>query len=632
MPFDFTRLRRSYVVYAHDILMAGASFVLALYLRLGAEAVGVSSRELVVEGTILFTITCAAVFWFMGLYKGVWRYASTNDLVSIARSATLAVLIFLGAMFIWARLEDLPRSVPLIAWFVLIMLLGGPRFIYRMFKDRGLDFAGVPEGHRLVPVLLVGSDGAALFIRSLAHSGGDVYRVVGIVSDQERRIGQQIHGVDVLGTIDDIPAAVQRLAARGDRPERMILTREMDGARVRRLLDVASETGMTLGRMPKLTDFKEGATDRVEVRPVAIEDLLGRPQTALDRFAMRALIEGRRVMITGAGGSIGGELVRQISDFGPAAVALVDYSEFNLYTIERELGERHPDCKRIAVMADVRDARRVREVVADFKPELLFHAAAFKHVPLVEANPLEGLCTNVMGTVHVADACRENGVQVMVMISTDKAVNPTSVMGASKRIAERYCQSLDARPEVGTRYVTVRFGNVLGSTGSVVPLFQRQLALGGPLTVTHPDMTRYFMTVGEAVQLILQASALGHADRENAGKIFVLDMGEPVKILDLARQMIRLAGRQPDKDIKIEFVGIRPGEKLFEELLHTAEPPVPTRCQGILLAAPRGADNDPEALPQALSALEKACAKGDEAEALRVMRHLVPEFKDTPGA
>ena len=635
MPVDLRQLRRGSIAYAHDIVMAALSFVLALYLRLGDD-IGNYSPPLLVEGTVLFTMTCAGVFWYMDLYRGIWRYASTADLLQIARSATLAALIFLLAMFIWSRLEDLPRSVPIISWFVLVMLLGGPRFLYRLLKDRRLDFLKERDGTRRVPVLLAGADDAAeLFIRSLSHSGGDAYRVAGMVSVRPTRVGLSIHGVEVMGTLDDIPAVVAKLAAKGDRPERLILTRDdLGGAVVRRLLDAATEAGMTLGRLPRLTEFKSGlGGDALEIRPIAIEDLLGRPQTALDREAMQRLIAGRRVMVTGAGGSIGSELVRQISDFGPTFLALVDNGEFNLYTIERELAERHPTLSRRAILADTRDAGRIREVISVEAPELVFHAAALKHVPLVESNVVEGVRTNVIGTANVADACRAAGVRVMVMISTDKAVNPTSVMGATKRAAERYCQSLDVlkTADADTRFVTVRFGNVLGSTGSVVPLFQKQLAAGGPLTVTHPDMKRYFMTVGEAVQLVLQASALGSIDADSAGKIYVLDMGEPVRILDLARQMIRLAGRRPDADIKIEFVGVRPGEKLHEELLHAGEPLLPTRAKGILLGAPRGADDDPTLLPRTIAALRDACERGDDARVLALLHDLVPEYQPEAG-
>jgi len=625
--------RRGLIVYAHDIVMAGGSFALALYLRLG-DSLYNYSPGLLVQGTFIFMGLGAGVFWFMGLYRGVWRYASLNDLMAITRAATLVILLFLLVMFLWTRLDTVPRSTLVINWFVLMALLGGPRFVYRLVKDRRFDLYLEDEDHPRVPVLLVGAgDGAELFIRSLGREDAN-YRVVGIVAADRNRVGRDIRGVEVLGAIDGLEQVVADLRARGDMPQRLILTRDdMDGAAVGALLDRAGELGMVLSRIPKLTEFKSGLDQGtgIEVKPVAVEDLLGRPQAALDRAAMRGLIEGRRILVTGAGGSIGSELVRQVTDLAPAEIALLDNSEFNLYAADMETAERHPDLARRALLADVRDRARLEGVFAEFRPELVFHAAALKHVPLVEANIFEGALTNVVGTATVADCCRASGVAAMVLISTDKAVNPTSVMGATKRLAECYCQALDLERHNGggTRFLTVRFGNVLGSTGSVVPLFQRQLARGGPLTVTHPDMTRYFMTVREAVELVLQTSAFGAGDFEEDGKIFVLDMGAPVRILDLAKQMIRLAGLRPGDDVEIEFIGPRPGEKLFEEMFHGAEQLVPTACPGVLLAAPRAAGADE--LGRAIPAITAACANADEAALTAVIQALVPEYKK-PGA
>ncbi|MDP6305284.1 MAG: nucleoside-diphosphate sugar epimerase/dehydratase, partial [Alphaproteobacteria bacterium] len=364
-------------------------------------------------------------------------------------------------------------------------------------------------------------------------------------------------------------------------------------------------------------------------KPVAIEDLLGRPQTVLDRPAMKALIKDKPVLVTGAGGTIGSELARQICALGPSRIVLLDNSEFQLYSIDLEIATNHPDLPRSAVICDVRDRKRLDEIMAVETPALVFHAAALKHVPMVEANPCEGILTNVIGSRNVANACVKAKAEMMVQVSTDKAVNPASIMGASKRLAESYCQSLGLSTGIRrmpTQFVTVRFGNVLGSTGSVVPLFQQQLAAGGPLTVTHPDMKRYFMTTREAVELVLQASAL--AGRETGlleeGGIFVLDMGEPVRILDLARQVIRLAGMTPDTDVQIEFTGVRPGEKLFEELFHDSEPLVPTKYESILLATPRTVDH--EVLLRALNKLEELARAGKTEKALATLAHLVPDY------
>jgi len=635
MKFIHRISSRGLIAYAHDIVMSGIAFVLAMYLRLGDNFQDYSGDPMVQAG-VLFIAISAIVFWFSGLYRGVWRYASINDLVAITRAVTVTVLVFLLVMFLWTRFQNLPRSMIPISWFTLMALLGGPRFFYRLVKDRRFDLTSDTTNGSRIAVLLAGAgDGAELFLRALDRTPDAPYQVVGIVSENAHRVGRQIHGVEVLGTIEDIADAVKTLRLTGARPQRLILTRDdMDGAQVRFLLDQADKLGMTLARIPRVTDFKSGDIDKTEVKPVAVEDLLGRPQTALDRDAMAALIEGGRVLITGAGGSIGSELVRQVCAFKPAEIGLLDNSEHALYTIDRETMERWQDVPRHAVIADVRDARRIERVFKDFSPDLVFHAAAMKHVPLVEGNIIEGAATNVTGTINIADICVRAGVKTMVLISTDKAVNPTSVMGATKRLAESYCQALDLERENngngGTRFITVRFGNVLGSTGSVVPLFQRQLAEGGPITVTHPDMTRYFMTVREAVELVLQASALGNPKDGDVGKIFVLDMGEPIRIMDLAEQMIRLTGLRPGSDIKIDIIGIRPGEKLFEEVFHGAEPPVATESPGILLAAPRPGNLDD--LMPALVDIRDACRDNDTQRILSIIQKLIPEYQSEPGS
>jgi FlaA1/EpsC-like NDP-sugar epimerase len=622
--------RRAAAAYVHDIVMAAISFWLSFYLRVG-NGIGHYSHELIWTYDLAFAATAAAVFYASGLYRGIWRYASLPDLLGLARAVTLVILIYFPLMFLVTRLEELPRSIVGINWLVLMALLGGPRFAYRLLKDGSLrNIMRVDTARASVPVLLIGAgEGADLFIRTTHRDAQHAYRVVGIVSDDGRRVGRQIGGVSVLGTLDELPRIVDRLTAKGDGPQRMILTdREVEGAAVRRLLDVADGLGLPLARLPRLTEFKDTRLDVPQpIEPVAIEDLLGRPQTVLDRPSMRALIAGKRVLVTGAGGTIGSELVRQIAACGPARLALYDNGEYALYTIEREIIERFPDLAYAALIGDVRDSRRVDATFAAERPELVFHAAALKHVPMVESNPVEGVMTNALGTRHIAEACRSHGVRTMVMISTDKAVNPANVMGASKRLAESICQALDvleARHEAGTRFVTVRFGNVLGSTGSVVPLFQRQLAAGGPLTVTHPEISRYFMTTREAVELVLQSSALASADGEARGKLFVLDMGEPVKIVDLARQMIRLAGKRPDRDVQIAFVGLRPGEKLHEELFHEHEALVPTRVSGIRLAAPRVIDY--AMLSRALDELAEHAREGRTDRVLVVLRNLVPEY------
>ncbi|MGQ0674547.1 MAG: polysaccharide biosynthesis protein [Rhodospirillales bacterium] len=628
----FWRLSRAGVAYGHDLVMAAASFPLALYLRVGDDMLDLPGLERVLTETAMFTLIAAAVFWTMGLYRGIWRYASLNDLWAITRAVTVAVAAFVAADFVATRLEGLPRSTPAIMWLVLVFLLGGPRFAYRVFKDQHLGHLLEAVNPR-IPVLLIGAgDAAETFIRDMNRNVNAPYRVVGVVDMKESRVGRRIHDVDILGDVDAIPGIVAQLARRRRRPQRLIVTRpDIGPERLRALLDLADQHGMTLARLPRLTEFKAGAPEpgaKLEPRPIDIEDLLGRPRRVLDRAAMQALVKGKRVLVTGAGGTIGAELARQIAAFGPAQLSLIDNSEFALYTIDLELAESFPGIEREAALADLRDRARVDQALGALGPELVFHAAALKHVPMVEANPEEAVLTNTLGTRHLADACRKQGVQAMVMISTDKAVDPTSVMGATKRLAESYCQALDRverSRDGGTRFMTVRFGNVLGSSGSVVPLFQRQIAAGGPLTVTHPDAVRYFMTVREAVELVLEASALGANDPAEPGRIFVLDMGEPVKVVDLARQMIRLAGFKPDRDIKIEYTGLRPGEKLSESLLHPNEPLEPTRYSGILFASPRVTDH--AVLARALDELMESAQSRRGRRTLDLLQRLVPEYR-----
>ncbi|MCW9036154.1 MAG: polysaccharide biosynthesis protein [Rhodospirillales bacterium] len=619
---------RAQIAYVHDIFMAALSFVLSLYLRVGSQVV--EYGDLLIQGTLVLVVSSAGVFLFFKLYRGVWRYASVSDLVAITKAVTVTIIITMLVMFAWTRLEGMPRSLPFINWFILMALLGGPRLLYRGFKDNLMGREQDRDGQRRIPVLLVGAgDESELFIRALSQDPNASYRIVGLVAINPGRVGRQIRGFEVLGMMQDLETIIEKLDSKGDRPQRLILTRnDLDGTTARAALELAERLGLNLARIPRLTDFKSGTVDKIEVRPIAIEDLLGRPQATLDREAMGKLIGGKRVLITGSGGSIGSELVRQVSDFEPSELVLVENGEFNLYAIDMELGQRHPDLQKAPVIADVRDRERLSRVFAEFKPEIVFHAAALKHVPLVEHNIMEGAMTNIVGTRNVAELSIEHGVTAMVQISTDKAVNPTNAMGATKRVAERYCQALDIAEgaKQGTHFVTVRFGNVLGSTGSVVPLFRKQLEAGGPITVTHPDMTRYFMTIREAVELVLQASALRRHGHNEDGKIYVLDMGQPVKIVDLAKQMIVLAGLKPDEDIKIEFTGIRPGEKLFEEIFHGKEELVTTESKGILLASPRTVDV--KEMAAQLDDLKQACQTGDQDKVNTLIKTMVPEYQN----
>ena len=630
-PRSSRRVPPSWLAYGHDLMMAGLSVVLALWLRYGNSFV-IEAKTTLWYGPPLFIVIAAVCFRTFGMYRGVWRYASLADLIAITKAVSVAILVWLPLLFLVNRNEGLPRTEPLIQWFVLMALLGGPRFAYRVLKDRRVLNLGDPRGTR-VPVMVLGAgDQAELFIRAMTHDAAAPYQVVAVLDDRERRVGRMIHGVPVMGGASDLAAVVKRLHERAIRPQRLILARPQlaEGVELQSLLDSATAGGMTLARLPLMSELRDhDGAGRFDIRPIAVEDLLGRPQVTLDQAAIGGLIRGKVVLVTGAGGTIGSELCRQIAGFGPARLVVLDNGEYNLYRIDLELHESFPAVPRRAILADVRDGERLRRIMLAERPHAVFHAAALKHVPIVESDPAEGILTNAIGTRNTAEAARFAGARAMVLISTDKAVEPTSLMGAAKRLAECYAQALDRAmgdDPGATRFLTVRFGNVLGSTGSVVPLFERQLARGGPLTVTDPEVRRYFMTTREAVSLVLQASAHGLAHRGEPGRIFVLDMGEPVRIVDLARQMIRLAGLIPDVDVKIEFTGLRRGEKLYEDLLDAREKLDASGASGILVAHPRATDL--ALIRRAFDELDAIARAGDPARLVQMIRHLVPEYQN----
>ncbi|WP_287834136.1 nucleoside-diphosphate sugar epimerase/dehydratase [Acidiphilium sp.] len=577
----------------------------------------------------------SAAIWLVGVPFGLarqhWRFTALPDAIAVGASAVFAALLLVLLLVgVGARLPS--ASFPPLLMITLGLALLAPRVLYRMARSRREVLSDDAE----TALLLGDGEGAELFLAALSRESHQRYRVIGVLAGSARETGRRIHNVPILGEVSGLAAALDRLAEAGQMPAVLVVaSRELVGPALREIMDEAERRGIRAARAPRPTTLSPTTPGEPEtaLRPIAIEDLLNRPQVALDREGMARMIQGRCVLVTGAGGSIGSELARQVAGFGPARLILLDSSEFALWRIDLELSEQVPGLARAAVIADVRDRARIEALCAEWRPDLVFHAAALKHVPIVEANPLEGIATNALGTRNVADAARAAGAGLMVLISTDKAVNPSSVMGASKRLAEIYAQGLDvaARRQAGMRIVTVRFGNVLGSTGSVVPLFRRQLARGGPLTVTHPDMRRYFMTVREAVSLVLQAAVVGRSDAAlpvAQGGIFVLDMGEPVKIVDLARQMIRLAGLRPDLDIPIRFTGLRPGEKLFEELFHGAERPIETGFPGLLMAAPRVADA--ALVGRAFDELAALIQRGEAASALAALARLVPEFGAQP--
>ena len=620
-------IKKGSVAVCHDLLMAGLSFILALYLRLGENFAQSDSYRL--PGLFFFISCCALSFLLFRTYRRSWRYTSSHDLTTLTKAATFSILLFLVVMFLFNRLADMPRSLMFINWFVLMALLGAPRYAYRILRDRTFTLGRevIPD-ERKIAVLLAGANNfAELFLRETVGNPYANYRIVGIVDNDPGKKSQYIRGVQVLGTLEETARIIQSLQKKGNAPQKIIIAPDLlQGAEVDHLLKVAEEHGLTLSRLPRLTDFSQTEASGIPLRPIALEDLLGRPQKALDRASMRTLIRGRKVLVTGAGGTIGGELARQIAGYEPARLTLLDSSEYSLYSITTEMEEKFPETPHRSVIGDIRNTTLLENLFAEEKQELVFHAAALKHVPLSESNACEASLTNVIGTKQLAEACVQAGVKLMVMISTDKAVHPSNVMGATKRLAERYIQAFGQSKKTGrTRFVTLRFGNVLGSTGSVIPLFQRQLAQGGPLTVTHKDITRYFMTVREAVELVLQAASISAAQSDSGSPVYVLDMGKPVRINDLAEQLIRLAGRKPHQDIAIEYTGLRPGEKLYEELFYKEENPQPTERPGILLAS--AMDGSLPEITKAVKKLEALATDYQESEVIALLKKILPEFQ-----
>ncbi|MGE0503348.1 MAG: polysaccharide biosynthesis protein [Rhizobiaceae bacterium] len=605
-----------------DLLIALAAFV-AAYLTLFTFRAAFSIPDLTPK-LMWFSASVICSFGLFDLYRGSWRYVSIVDFVSIVKASATAVIFFIVVAFLTTRGAAVPRSVLILTTIYMIGGLTGARIAYRIALERfGVTTRLATASHN---VLLYGlSDKAESFIRANQRAGGPVVAIAGILDDSGNSVGRLIHGVSVLGPLDELDRILARLGRRSIMVDEIVVTEAThDRKQLTRVLERANAHSIRVSRIPDLTDMdRVTAGSLLKPRPIEIGDLLPRPEVRTNLESVADLIEGRSVLVTGAGGSIGSELCRQIAVFGPRRFVVTDNSEYNLFALDNELREARPDLDIVPLIVDVRDRARVERVFADCRPDVVFHAAALKHVPLAEENPLEAVKTNVLGTRNVADAAQLNEARAFVMISTDKAVNPTSVMGATKRAAEAYCQALDLS-SVRTRFKTVRFGNVLGSTGSVVPRFEEQIAAGGPVTVTHRDIVRYFMTIPEAVRLVLNASARGLSSPTERGRIMVLDMGNPVRILDLAERMIQLAGFKPYGDIDIVFTGLRRGEKLYEELFDPTELQESGGQEGYVLAAPRIAD--PALLSRMLTQFEDCVANEDAVRAIQVLGHLVPEY------
>jgi len=600
---------RAALAFAHDVLASAACWVLAFWLRLNLEIPEEFVPALATAVTAAVPLH-ALIFWSLGLYRGSWRYASLPDLKRIAFACLIGALAVPALLAFFRADVSVPRSTFVLAPLLLAAIMSGSRIAYRAWKERAL------YGHVHLtgaPVLVIGAgDVTVTLLRELGRSRQ--WRAVGILDDDPAWHGQVLLGVRVLGELAEIGRWARQLESK-----HAIVSLPASSAGVRRrAAELAGAAGLTVLTVPSYDDLLSGKVTVSQIRRIELEDLLGRDQVVLDDAGLHQLLRDKVVMVTGAGGSIGAELARQVARFKPVQLVLFELNEYAMYCMEQEFASAKERTAIASVIGDVRNPSRVQAVFSRFRPAVVFHAAAYKHVPLMEIdNAWEATQNNVLGTLQMARAARDNGVEKFVLISTDKAVNPTNVMGATKRLSELVCQSLQ-RPG-GTRFVVVRFGNVLGSTGSVIPKFREQIARGGPLTVTHPEVTRYFMSIPEAAQLVLQAGLMG-----NGGEIFVLEMGEPIKIADLARDMIRLSGFSED-DIKIQLTGLRPGEKLHEELLSDSESTLPTPHPKLRIARAGAAFGEDWLADVEAWLLQRQCPSDGEVR-LELARR-VPEYR-----
>ena len=596
-------------VVAHDLAMVWLVWQGLHRLRWGME----SNPPATALWTTEIALVLAAqglVFWQIGLYRGLWRFASVPDLWNIVKASVLGLFAILLGLFLYNRLDMVPRTVLVLYPLALIALLGAPRLLYRAWKDSRAEAKG-KQGSVRTLILGAGRAGEAL-VRDLRRVG--TYQPVGFLDDATILRGSKVQGVPVLGTVQEVAEIARETAAK----LLVIAMPSADAAAMQRVLAACERTGLPFRMVPRLQDVLEGRSLPGELKEVAIEDLLGRKPVLPDWKSIRGWLGARTVLVTGAGGSIGSELCRQCARHGARRIVLIEMDEIALTTTEATLRRDFPDIECVPLLGDCGDPALIRHALSSTEPDAVFHAAAYKQVPLLEAQLREAIRNNVLATSTVAHACRELGVGTFVLISTDKAVDPVNVLGATKRLAEMTCQSLaDHR---STRFVTVRFGNVLDSAGSVVPLFREQIRKGGPVTVTDPDVTRFFMTIPEACQLILQASAIGTHEA-----IYTLDMGEPVPIRLLAEQMIRLAGKHPGRDIAIVYTGLRPGEKLHETLFHADERYRATAHPKILQAEPRQVSQ--QTIESALVQLREACTRYDIEALKSQLQAAVPEFE-----
>ena len=545
-----------------------------------------------------------ASFYGFGLYHRLWRYAGVNELLGICAAVTLSsVMILICATLLNS---DLPKSIHVLSWFLTIIFIGMTRLCIRIVKKFRRRIPGTYS-----KVLIVGAgDAGAMIAREIEHRYYDSKEIIGFIDDNSYKQKKRIYGAKVIGNRQDI----RRIVMQQQITEIIIAMPSVDGQILREVVRECKQTNCSVKILPGMYELIDGKVTIQQLRDIDVEDLLGREPVQIDLHEIDGYIRGKTILVTGAGGSIGSELCRQIAKLSPSKLILLGKGENSIYEIDRELRTKFPNLDINPVIADVRDRERINKIFAKYEPRAVFHAAAHKHVPLMEMQPGEAVRNNVFGTKSVAEAADRVGSEVFVMVSTDKAVNPTSIMGATKRIAELVIQNMSKVSE--TKFVVVRFGNVLGSRGSVIPLFKKQIAAGGPITITHPEMTRYFMTIPEAAQLVLQAGAMA-----KGGEVFVLDMGKPVKIVDLALDLIELSGLVPHFDIKIKYTGIRPGEKLFEELLTVDEGSNGTKHKKIYIANIE-AINESQ-LQQGLMALQQTIYDGD---IVSIIKKLVPTY------
>lgn len=600
-----SRINRRVAVVLHDLGMVAVAWHLAWLARFNL-AVPYPGWELSLWLLPELLLLQAVIFWYFGLYRGLWRFASIPDLWNIIKAAVLGALAISLVLFFQLRMEGIPRSILVLYPVFLILLLGGPRLGYRLFKDHRFNLHK-PVQHQ---VLIIGAGRAGeTLVRDMLREGGSA--PVGFLDDDPQLRGTRVHGLPVFGGVD----RVDRISDQYDIGLIVIAIPSATGRQMQRIVSLCEQTGIPMRTLPGLQDMVSGRPATSDLRALSIEDLLGREKIELDWQEIQRDIRDKTILISGGGGSIGAELCRQIGALAPARLVILERGEFSLYRIHADLQKRFPQTEVEAVLGDVCDRQTVERVLTLYRPQTIFHAAAYKHVPILERYLREAVHNNIIGTRIMAEAAARHDCGKFVLISTDKAVNPINMLGKTKRAAEILCDAMNGHS--ATRYVTVRFGNVLGSDGSVVPLFQQQIRDGGPVTVTHPDMQRYFMTIPEACQLILQAGAMGEG-----GEIFVLDMGQPVRIAYLAEQMIRLSGQVPNRDIEIHYTGLRPGEKLDEELFHPDEAMAQTCHPKILLA--RHATLDAGEMQRLLQELESACVAYDDSRVRALMEQLVP--------